>query len=476
MSALANVVSYDLDERDRRWRRVRAGMEEHGIDLLIVLPENVVPSDATDVRYLAEEAGAVLFPLEGDPWIVIGGEDSHLAVARKAWIEQRTSATSTGSTRVSYGAAVADRLRELKLRRRRLGIAGLDGSRYSHVRSLDGYAAYSTVARILAALPGVRVVNGAPVMANARYVKSEAEITAARAGVRAAEAAAVAMGEAFHVGKTQAEVYRAGYAAMLEPGVRGPFAGMPQLAWCPGQWSEHRPRIAGVPPGVIDSGLCVATEIITVVRGLFAQVAEPYIAGAVTAEQQEAFDLNIAAFEAACRALRPGMTWREVKEKTLAVADGTNWKVTFLVTGGIDGPLFVPVDRHDDWLDDKVEANTTLICKPHVFPANQDTEIARSHDVTWGTPWWYGTVGPSGSAPGRSGSSGTAEDDQRPPGNGGPHPAGRKGRRHGGPRRHAVRARAGFPAVLRPGCRWRAVVKWCPAMRRTESAGIGPAP
>src|SRR5258708_3863360 len=118
MSALANVVSYDFDERDRRWGRVRAGMAEHGIDLLIVLPE----SDTTDVRYLAQEGGAVLFPLEGDPWIVIGGEDSHLAVARKAWIEQRRSATSTGSNRFSYGAAVADTLRDLRLRPRHVGI------------------------------------------------------------------------------------------------------------------------------------------------------------------------------------------------------------------------------------------------------------------------------------------------------------------------------------------------------------------
>src|SRR5258708_25249367 len=120
MSALANNVSYGLDERDRRWGRVRAAMEEHGIDLLIVLPE----SDATDGRYLAQEAGAVLFPLEGDPWIVLGREDSHLPLARPAWIGQRTSATSTGSNRISYGAAVADRLRALGRRPRCLGIAG----------------------------------------------------------------------------------------------------------------------------------------------------------------------------------------------------------------------------------------------------------------------------------------------------------------------------------------------------------------
>lgn len=380
LGALANAVSYDLAERDRRWERVRAAMEEHGIDLLIALPE---PS-AIDVRYLAQEGGAVLFPLEGDPWIIVGGEDSHLAVAREAWIEQRVSATATGSTRVSYGAAVADKLRELKLKPRRVGIPGLDASKYSHVRSADGYVLYSAVTRIMEALPGVEVVNGNPAMASARYIKSEAEIAACRAALQLAETAAVAIREAFHVGRTQAEVYRAGFSTLLEPGVAGPFGHMPLLSWCPGQWGRRRPWIYGAPPGMIEEGLCVAAEIMPAVRGMAGQIAEPYLPGPVSAMQQEMFDLNIAAFEASCRALRPGATWREVKETVLAVADGTDYKVDFLMHGGMDGPMFIPVDSHDDWLDDKVVANTTLICKPAVFPANQSGPIARSHDVTWG--------------------------------------------------------------------------------------------
>ncbi len=57
-----------------------------------------------------------------------------------------------------------------------MAIAGLDGDLYSHVRSADGYALYSSVRRIIEALDGCEFVNGAPVMSRARYVKSEAEI------------------------------------------------------------------------------------------------------------------------------------------------------------------------------------------------------------------------------------------------------------------------------------------------------------
>src|SRR5262245_16670667 len=112
MSALAESAAFSLDERDRRWARVRSAVGEYGIDLLVVLPQAI----PTDVRYLAQELGAVLFPVQGEPWIVLGGEDSHLAVERDGWIAQRSSATPFGATRVPFGAAVAERIRELGLR------------------------------------------------------------------------------------------------------------------------------------------------------------------------------------------------------------------------------------------------------------------------------------------------------------------------------------------------------------------------
>src|SRR6476659_8948202 len=110
MSALAERPNLDLEERDRRWNRVRYGMAERGIDLLLVSPE----SNPIDVLYLSGgEQGDVVFRAEGGPWILLGGEDSNLAIEREGWISKRESATPFGSTKVPYGAAVADKLRRL---------------------------------------------------------------------------------------------------------------------------------------------------------------------------------------------------------------------------------------------------------------------------------------------------------------------------------------------------------------------------
>ncbi len=75
---------------------------------------------------------------------------------------------------------------------------------------------------------------------------------------------------------------------------------------------------------------------------MMTQVAEPFFAGKILPEQQEAFDLNIAAFEATRAALVPGATWRDVETAALAVADGTDWQVSFLLHGGFDGPALHP--------------------------------------------------------------------------------------------------------------------------------------
>ncbi|WP_344859768.1 M24 family metallopeptidase [Amycolatopsis ultiminotia] len=364
----------DLDERNWRWARVRNEMRKRDIDLLIALPE----SNSTDVHYLANEQGAVLFPLAGEPSILLGGEDSNLAVDRQGWIEDRESATPSGSTKVPYGAVVAAKLRAIRPNAARVAIAGLDGNDYSHVRNADGYVLYSTVTRILAALTETDVVDGAPVLAAARHVKSEAELEDLRAGIEVAEAGARAIGAAFRIGAEQAEAYRAGMTAMMRPGL-----GIPSVAWCPGTWGNPRPRLVAVPTGQVQDGLCVAAEIMPGHRGMV-QVAEPFIAGDVLAEQRDAFDLNIAAFEACRAALVPGATWREVRAAATGVAAGTNSEICFLLHSGYDGPLFIPNDTPETVLDDPIEAGAVFICKPTAFPKSAGRVVARSYDVSWG--------------------------------------------------------------------------------------------
>lgn len=369
------VTEVDMAERDWRWDRVRTQMCSRGIDLLIVLPE----SNPTDVLYLANELGAVLFPLEDEPLILLGGEGSELAAHREAWIKQRESTTEFGSNRVPYGSMVADRLRARGLGKGRVALAGLDGNDYSHVRNVEGYLIYSTVVRILEALGDAEAVDGAPVMAAARHVKSEVEIAELREGCQVAEAGARAMGKAFRIGAEQADAYRAGVTAMMQPGLP-----VPSIAWCPGAWGTPRPRVLGVPSGTVTDGLCVSAEIILGHVGSMVQITEPFIAGRIRVQQRSEFELNLAAFEAARTALVPGQTWRALRNAVLDVALGTDYSMCFLLHSGWDGPLFVPNEVPEAVLDDTVQEGSVFICKPTAWPTSTGRYNARSYDASWG--------------------------------------------------------------------------------------------
>src|SRR6266571_3882363 len=70
-----NEPMFSLGERDRRWARLRELMDQDGIDLLIVLPESIT----SDSLYIADTAGVTVFPRDGDPVLILGGESSNYA-------------------------------------------------------------------------------------------------------------------------------------------------------------------------------------------------------------------------------------------------------------------------------------------------------------------------------------------------------------------------------------------------------------
>ena len=106
-----------------------------------------------------------------------------------------------------------------------------NGNSSAHVWSAEGYVPYSTVKHILDVVGEVEVVDGSTIMAQARDVKSKSDLSLIRSQVKFAEAGAMVIGEASHKGATQADAYRSGITAMLQPGF-----GLPAVAWCPGIW------------------------------------------------------------------------------------------------------------------------------------------------------------------------------------------------------------------------------------------------
>jgi Xaa-Pro dipeptidase len=372
-----NEPPFTLAERDRRWTRIRGLMAEQAIDVLVI-PNEWLTSDSL---YIADTTGVTIFPREGEPTLIVGGEASNLAIRQPGWIEDRLSAAPLGSTAVHYGELTARVLRDHDLLGDRIAVAGLRGHTLASVRQPEGYASYSTVLAISQAARHP-IVDGTPVLAEARYVKSEEEIARLAASVRVAERAVEAMVHESASGVAQAEVFGQMLLAEVRAG-----ADELHLAWCPGRWAEHRHRYVTTPPGRLEPGVYVSVELMPEIRGYQAQVAQPLVVGSPADRALEIFELNAAAFDLACRLLRPGARWGEVEREVRSLADGTPYELTLLLHGrglGNDGPLLIPSGSHRFAAELRVAENTTFVLKPFALPRDAESRSTRAFDVTWG--------------------------------------------------------------------------------------------
>ncbi len=372
-----NEPPFTTAERDRRWRVLRGLMEEQAIEVLIVVNEWLT----SDSLYIADTHGTTIFPRDEEPTLILGGEASNLAVEQPSWVSDRLSASAIGSNVVPYGKAAVDVLSRRGFLDRKIAVAGLKGHPLVSVRQPDGYASYTTV-RTIAEAVTQPIQDGTPVLGEARYIKSEEEISRLAASLRTAEASVQAMVDTAAEGVDQSEVF----AQMLVAQVRA-GADETQVAWLPGLWGEHRHRFTTTPRGKLVAGTYVAVELMPEIRGYQAQAAQPLVIGEPSSEAQEIFELNTRAFDRALAVLQPGSTWGEVEEEVTAIAEGTPYEIKLLLHGrglGNDGPLLIPAGSHAFAQDFPIRANTTFILKPFALPKGAESPITRSHDVTWG--------------------------------------------------------------------------------------------
>lgn len=377
-----NEPVFSKAERDRRWERLRVLMDAEGVELLVVLPQWL----DSDAMYVADNAGVTLFPITGDPILILGGESSSDAVNVPQWIDDRLSVTELGSTASDFGRATADVIRQRGLGGRRTAIAGIVGGLWSSVRQPEGYVGWTTVQCIAEAVGPENVVDGTDIVGRARYVKGEEEIQRLTASVRIGEASLEAMKAAAVVGVAQLEVYGQMLLAQVRAG-----ADKLHVAWCPGPWGAKRHRYVSPPPGDLARGLYVSTELMPEVRGYQAQVAQPMVVGQPDPRALEVFERNAAAFDAGLAAMRPGRPWGEVFEAVAsAAADSDGSSVFTLLHGrglGNDGPLVIPTSVDDPQAgvaEEPILADTTFIFKPFLAVPEAPRAFARTHDVTWG--------------------------------------------------------------------------------------------
>ena len=293
-------MGFTLEERDRRYRAVRANMEREGLDALIVFGNTGVEGQWNgNFTYLSNyclifATAVIFFPLEGEPAAFIPGENQLLDARRAGWIEDmRLSGKPVGD--------LCALVKSINSRGGRIGVSSL--------------AAFPAVAaeEIHSELPGVEFVEASSVVFDAREAKSEEELEAARRGARVADLGWKRSIKVLRPGLSELEWRAELERVMTAEGADGYF-NMLGAGRSDGEEDVFRGFV--VPPTERKSreGYLALLEITPRVDGYWNQVVRLVSFGDPPGAIREAHDACLDAKRCALEQIRPGETFTSVAE------------------------------------------------------------------------------------------------------------------------------------------------------------------
>ena len=346
-------------------------MDEDELDV-IVAPPHTGHHDhfSAYARYLAGIGGfsfevGVVFPREGNVTAITVPD-----VAPQKWLAQQDWGIDIRSSGRAFGDGLIARLKELGLKKPRIGLAGLSGV----PRFADGIVPHLFYTNLVAALPEATILDCTHLLDRARYVKGEEEIAFLRRSVWVAEAAIEVLRSAARPGATEAAAYAAALGVMIERGSEIPA----MIMWSAGP-PEH--LVSAGPPTLrrFEAGDFLRVEIEGRCGGYCGQVTQMMVLGTLPSPYRDMWRLQQEAVQLCCAEMRPGVTLGELARRTEALAQNTPYRIRFLMHGrglGDDAPMYVfsASDEVKRW---PIEANASFVAKPVVSREG-------AADVVWG--------------------------------------------------------------------------------------------
>jgi Xaa-Pro aminopeptidase len=345
---------FPLAERDLRWSKVRGLMARDGIDAIICLPNTHNYDRAqADSRYLTQlgengDETTVAFPIEGTvtAWLSRGG----------VWPGSNWLADIRPQIRGGGGATITTWLNENPLyRKATIAVAGLTASHLSHMRSAEGEVMWGSMELLKKNFPAMRLVSATPILGEARYRKSAAEIDHIRKGTRIAETALDALRAHARAGASERQLFAEMMYANASAG--GTFPS--QIGWCSGPQGRAFHRIAQPSFRKLAPGDAMLLEIEGRWGGYIAQIDQTIVIGAPIPDMVDAMKLTLGAFERVRTAMAPGARIADlIAAASLKSRDGRiETGLGFHGRGtGNDGPLLVAFRKEpQDVLDIVIE-------------------------------------------------------------------------------------------------------------------------
>lgn len=372
------IPQLSLQERDRRYRVVRAEMAQRGIDCLL-LPANTGRWEQLqgDSRYLTTIGGFAtevftVFPREGEVTAYIFN--------RAAWWKQAQKwVADVRDGRNRWGQNAIERINELGLQKGTIGISGLSGL----FRAPEGIIPYSSVKAIQDAFPQAQIINATEMMQEIRAVKSAEEVSMLEQSAGIVEKTIEAMVENANPGVSEKELYGAMVHAMLANGGELPTLfflsagpGLNNSSFVP---TDYR----------IQKGDRIIDEIEAKYGGYAAQAVCPVVIGPPDNEYQKMIDISRACFDAILGAMKPGVTFGalfDVYKRTVEEQGKGKylWNHPMMHARGLgdDGPALLGDKDLERFSKIELQTGMTFILKPQVRPAEGKGRASLGDTVT----------------------------------------------------------------------------------------------
>jgi Xaa-Pro dipeptidase len=372
------IPQLSIQERDRRYKIVRAEMAKHGIDCLL-LPANTGRWEQLqgDSRYLTTIGGFAtevftVFPREGEVTAYIFN--------RAAWWKQAQKwVADVRDGRNRWGQNAIERINELGLQKGTIGISGLAGL----FRAPEGIIPYSSVKAIQDAFPQAKIVNATEMMQEIRAVKSAEEVSMLERSAAIVEKTIEAMVEHANPGVSEKELYGAMVYAMLANG--GELPTLFFLSAGPGLTNS-----SFVPTDYrIQKGDRIIDEIEAKYGGYAAQAVCPVVIGTPDNEYQKLIDISRACFDTILGAMKPGVTFGalfDVYKRTVEEQGKGKylWNHPMMHARGLgdDGPALLGDKDLERFSKIQLQTGMTFILKPQVRPVEGKGRASLGDTVT----------------------------------------------------------------------------------------------
>jgi Xaa-Pro dipeptidase len=372
------VPQLSLQERDRRYRTVRAEMAKHGMDVLLA-PANTGRWEQMqgDSRYLTSIGGFgtevfTVFPREGEVTAFIFN--------RAAWWEKAQNwVADVRDGRNRWSRNAIERITELGLQRGTIGVSGLAGL----FRAPEGIIPYSSMKAIEDALPQAKIVNATEIMQQIRAVKSAEEVALLERSATIVEKTIDAMIDNANPGVSERELYGAMIQAMLANGGELPTlfflsagSGISSSSFVP---TDYR----------IQKHDRLINEIEAKYGGYAAQAVAPAVIGTPDDEFVRMTELSRACFDAILGAIKPGITFGTLFEVYRQTVEQNGkgkylWSHPLMHARGLgdDGPALLGERDLERFSKIALQTGMTFILKPQIRLAQGKGRASLGDTVT----------------------------------------------------------------------------------------------